>query len=85
MITFEPSFVDSEDMFYVMFEHDCCIAAATASATTAGVDDDDGSKKRHREDEAAEPVHTLSTSKKPKATVAGIIAAAGTKTKANKP
>jgi hypothetical protein len=80
MMTFEPSFVDSEDMFYAMFESDCCIAAPRAN------EDEDESRKRQREaadDVAApaEPVHALSTNKKPKPSAAAIIASAKPKAK----
>ena len=73
MLTFEPSFVDSEDMFYAMFESDCSI---TAPPPPQGHEEEEESRKRQREEEpaAAEPVHALSAGKKPKQTAAGIIA-----------
>jgi len=72
MLTFEPSFVDSEDMFYAMFENECCIASTRAN------EEEDDSRKRAREEEpaAAEPVHAIAASKKAKPTAAAIIAGA---------
>jgi hypothetical protein len=72
MLTFEPSFVDSEDMFYAMFENECCIASTRAN------EEKDDSRKRVREEEpaAAEPVHAIAANKKAKPTAAGIIAGA---------
>ena len=77
MVTFEPGFVDSEDMFYAMFESDCSIAAPPSQSVVR--EEEDESRKRQREEEpaAAEPVHALSTGKKPKQTAAGILAGKG--------
>jgi hypothetical protein len=79
MVTFEPSFVDSEDMFYAMFESDCCIVAAAPHRRCCGdEEEDDGTgKKRQREavDDAAAPVHAISANKKAKPSAAGVIAA----------
>ena len=72
MLTFEPCFVDSEDMFYAMFEHDCSTSTTTRAA--AGNEEEEESRKRQREEPAApEPVHALANNKKPKVTAAGVL------------
>ncbi len=70
MLTFEPSFVDSEDMFYAMFENECLVTRAPARDSTTNkrpAQEEDGPS--HEE----EPSHAL-LPKKAKTTAAAILA-----------